>query len=152
MVRRTPSNLVLVVCAETSTALCVLFICVYLSFEFQFAFRIAFRLLQAGQSSRPRPLSAHKSSLRPRQSTPSACRTDLEQNLLPSCPRWTWRGERQARHYHVATTQSVSLSIHSRIYGVQFSSFTPFASHLIKKRITSRSTTPTSLRSKTMSW
>src|SRR6267143_2340377 len=136
MVRRTPSNLVLVVCTETSTALCVLFICTYLSFEFQFGFRIAFRLVQADQSNRPDPLSTHKSSLGPRQSTPSACRTDLEQNLLPSRPRWTWRGERQARHYHVATTQSFSLSIHSRIYGVQFSSFAPSPSQLMKKRIT----------------
>src|ERR1700682_532086 len=152
MVRRTPSNLVLLVCAETSTALSVLFICTYLSFEFQFGFLIAFRLLQADQSNRPDRLSTHKSSSCPLQGTASACRTGLEQNLFPSCPRWTWRDDPQARHYHVATTQSFSLSIHSRIYGVQFSSFTPSASQLIKKRITSRSTTPTSLRSKTMSW
>src|SRR6202043_1268058 len=53
MVRRTPSNLVLVVCAETSTALSVLSICTHLSFEFQFCFRIAFRLVQADQSIDP---------------------------------------------------------------------------------------------------
>jgi hypothetical protein len=50
MVRRTPSNFVLVVCAECSTALSVLFICMYLSFEFQCGFHIAFRLVQADQS------------------------------------------------------------------------------------------------------
>jgi len=36
MVTRTPSNFVLVVCAETSTAWFA-FLCMYLSFEFQFA-------------------------------------------------------------------------------------------------------------------
>src|SRR5260370_36776221 len=53
MVRRSPSNLVLVVCAETSTALSVLFICMYLSFEFQFCFRIAC-------DHEPRVLRAHR--------------------------------------------------------------------------------------------
>jgi hypothetical protein len=43
MVRRTASYLVLVVCGETATALSVVFICAYFSFEFQFALRIAFR-------------------------------------------------------------------------------------------------------------
>src|ERR1700730_7664009 len=98
MVRRTPSNLVLVVCAETSTALSMLLICKYRSFKFQLVFRIACRPVQADQSIRPDPLSTHKSSLRPRQSTPSACRTDLEQNLLPSCPRWTWRSSPSRSH------------------------------------------------------
>jgi hypothetical protein len=74
MVRRTPSNLVLVVCGETSTALCVLFIYTYLSFESQFGFRIASRLLQADQSNRPDRLSTHKSSLGPRQGTASELR------------------------------------------------------------------------------
>jgi len=40
----------LVVCAGTSTALFMLFIGMYLSFEFQFGSRITLRLLQADQS------------------------------------------------------------------------------------------------------
>src|SRR5437899_2502353 len=47
--------------------------------------------------------------------------------------------------------QSFSLSIHSRIYEGQFSSFTPSVSQRARKPITSRSTTPTSFKSKTMS-
>src|SRR5258708_29637511 len=46
---------------------------------------------------------------------------------------------------------SFSLSIHSRIYEGQFSSFTPSASQRAKKCITSRSITLTAFRSKTMS-
>jgi len=49
------------------------------------------------------------------------------------------------------TTQSFSLSIHSRRYGVQFSSLTPSASHLAKKATTSRPARLTSFRSRTMS-
>src|SRR5216684_3004592 len=56
--------------------------------------------------------------------------------------------ERPAGH---CRSQSFSLVIHSRIYGVQLSSFTPSASQRTKKCITSRSITPTSFRSKTMS-
>src|SRR5258708_12868009 len=48
-------------------------------------------------------------------------------------------------------TQSFSLSIHSRIYGVQFSSSTPSASQRARKAITSRSTSLTSFSSRTMS-
>src|SRR5580704_4754090 len=44
MVTRTPSKLVVLVCAETFTELSVLVIGMYLSFEFQFGFRVAFRL------------------------------------------------------------------------------------------------------------
>jgi hypothetical protein len=58
--------------------------------------------------------------------------------------------ERHARPPCPCDPQSFSLSIHSRIYGAQFSSFTPSASQLAKKHITSRSTTVTSFRSKTM--
>jgi hypothetical protein len=47
--------------------------------------------------------------------------------------------------------QSFSLSIHSRIYEAQFSSFTPSASQHTRKRTTSRWITPTSFRSTTMS-
>jgi hypothetical protein len=49
MVTRTPSNLVVLVCAETFTELSVLVIGRYLSFEFQFGFRVAFRLARAGK-------------------------------------------------------------------------------------------------------
>src|SRR5579863_6655431 len=52
---------------------------------------------------------------------------------------------------NVATSQSFSLSIHSRIYGVQFSSFTPSASQPARKAITSRPIRLTSFRSRTMS-
>src|ERR1700687_1560638 len=48
-------------------------------------------------------------------------------------------------------SQSFSLSIHSRRYGVQFSSFTPSASQRARKPITSRLTRLTSFRSRTMS-
>src|SRR5712692_1500691 len=47
--------------------------------------------------------------------------------------------------------QSFSLSIHSLMYEAQFSSFTPSASQRTKKRITSRSITPTSFRPKSVS-
>src|SRR5258706_13930110 len=58
--------------------------------------------------------------------------------------------ERQARHCHAGAAQSFSLFIHSRIYGAQFSSFTPSASQPAKKCSASRSITPTFFRSKTM--
>src|SRR6266852_7689547 len=48
-------------------------------------------------------------------------------------------------------TQSFSLSIHSRRYGVQFSSFMPSASQRERKPTTSRPTRLMSFRSKTMS-
>src|SRR5437773_1903212 len=47
--------------------------------------------------------------------------------------------------------QSFSLSIHSRIYGAQFSSVTPSASLRARNRTTSRSTRLTSFRSTVMS-
>jgi len=46
--------------------------------------------------------------------------------------------------------QPFSLSIHSRIYEGQFSNFTPSAWQCSKKQITSRSTTPTFFRFKTI--
>jgi hypothetical protein len=53
----------------------------YLSFQFQFAFRIAFRLVQADQSIDP--IDSPRTNLRHAlgKSTSSACRTDPEQNL-----------------------------------------------------------------------
>ena len=65
------------------------------------------------------------------------------------------RSERSTKS-HEATRikqplQSFSLSIHSRTYEAQCSSFTPCASQLMKKRTMSRSITPASFRSRTMS-
>ena len=59
--------------------------------------------------------------------------------------------EPQAGRCRFHAIQSFSLSIHSRMYEAQFSSFTPSASQDIKKHITSRSITPTSFISKTIS-
>src|ERR1700758_287989 len=52
MVTRIPSNLVVLVCAETFTELSVLVIGMYLSFEFQFGFRVAFRLARKRAADR----------------------------------------------------------------------------------------------------
>jgi hypothetical protein len=83
--------LVFVVRAETSTALSVLFICMYLSFEFQFGFHIAFRLMQADQSIElvDSPLTSLRYTCD--KLRPFVCRTKLKQKLPRHGPMWMMR-------------------------------------------------------------